>query len=191
VPEFEYRQLPAQDVRLERIIKDIAVQRGLLVAQAEGIYSFSHLTLHEYFTAQYILDKGIQRPLSQLMKHVDVDRLREVFLLLKGMLGDSYNFDLFTGALRQMISEELPVVQLLRWVEGKSKQVQTTYKSPAVRAFYLSLSDLDHAPDYWDSPKKVDTQKRQIEYTCFGGNKEKTKTGIPGSIQRTSSQPAA
>ncbi|WP_414545291.1 NACHT domain-containing protein, partial [Nostoc sp. CCY0012] len=38
------------------VLKSIEVQHGVLVERADSIYSFSHLTLQEYLTAQYIDD---------------------------------------------------------------------------------------------------------------------------------------
>ena len=40
------------------VLTAIEVQQGILVERAENIYSFSHLTLQEYLTAQYITSEG-------------------------------------------------------------------------------------------------------------------------------------
>ena len=40
----------------ESILEAIAIQQGIFVERATGIYSFSHLTLQEYLTAQHISD---------------------------------------------------------------------------------------------------------------------------------------
>ncbi len=45
--EEDVLQLDSEDV-----LKSIEAQHGLLVERARGIYSFSHLTFHEYFTAR-------------------------------------------------------------------------------------------------------------------------------------------
>ena len=39
----------------EAVLKSIEAQHGLLVERARGIYSFSHLTFQEYFTAREIV----------------------------------------------------------------------------------------------------------------------------------------
>ena len=44
------------DIDGEAVLKAIAAQHGLLVERSRRIYSFSHLTFQEYFTARYIID---------------------------------------------------------------------------------------------------------------------------------------
>jgi predicted NACHT family NTPase len=48
----------------EAVLKSIEAQHGLLVERARGIYSFSHLTFQEYFTAKQITRPTAQLPLS-------------------------------------------------------------------------------------------------------------------------------
>ena len=40
----------------EMVLKSIEAQHGLLVERAQKIYSFSHLTFQEYFTARAIVN---------------------------------------------------------------------------------------------------------------------------------------
>lgn len=68
----------------EAILKSVEAQHGLIVERARGIYSFSHLTFHEYFTARHI-EKGDDL-LESLVSHLRETRWREVFLLTAGML---------------------------------------------------------------------------------------------------------
>ncbi|GAB4205435.1 MAG: hypothetical protein Fur006_61570 [Coleofasciculaceae cyanobacterium] len=73
------------------VLKSIEAQHGLFVERARGIYSFSHLTFHEYFTARkivascnpYAVDDAM---LQQLVNHITEKRWREVILLATGML---------------------------------------------------------------------------------------------------------
>jgi predicted NACHT family NTPase len=66
------------------VLKSIEVQHGVLVERAEGIYSFSHLTLQEYLTAQYIDD---HRQIEKLVtEHLTDGRWQEVFLLVAGLM---------------------------------------------------------------------------------------------------------
>ncbi|MCZ0899882.1 histidine kinase, partial [Microcoleus sp. HI-ES] len=68
----------------EAVLKAIAVQQGILVERAEDVYSFSHLTLQEYLTAQYIADNNLIEPL--VTGHFGDRRWREVFLLVAGLV---------------------------------------------------------------------------------------------------------
>lgn len=70
------------------VLKSIEVQHGLVVERARGIYSFSHLTFQEYFTARAIVT-GTDLSLQQLVRHLTEKRWREVFLLTAQMLPDA------------------------------------------------------------------------------------------------------
>ncbi len=68
----------------EAILNAIAIQQGILVERAEDVFSFSHLTLQEYLTAQYIDDHRLIKPLVQ--EHLSDERWQEVFLLVAGLM---------------------------------------------------------------------------------------------------------
>jgi NACHT domain len=68
----------------EKILNAIAIQQGILVERAEDVFSFSHLTLQEYLTAQYIDDQRITQKL--VTHHLKDERWREVFLLVAGLM---------------------------------------------------------------------------------------------------------
>ena len=77
----------------EAVLKAIETQHGILVKRARCIYSFSHLTLQEYFTAQYIVEHANEGTLERLVSHhLYDDRWREVFLLTAGMLQTADGF---------------------------------------------------------------------------------------------------
>ncbi|MBD2740356.1 NACHT domain-containing protein [Coleofasciculus sp. FACHB-1120] len=68
----------------EAVLNAIAIQQGILVERAEDIFSFSHLTLQEYLTAQYIDD---HRQIEKLVtEHLTDQRWQEVFLLIAGLM---------------------------------------------------------------------------------------------------------
>jgi predicted NACHT family NTPase len=71
----------------EVILKMIAAQHGLFTERARNIYSFSHLTFQEYFTARYIVDNVAHSALNRLVEnHLTDDGWREVFLLTAALL---------------------------------------------------------------------------------------------------------
>jgi predicted NACHT family NTPase len=70
----------------QAVLKAIEAQHGLLVERAQGIYSFSHLTFQEYFTARYFVESPGLQALENLSNHITEKRWREVFLLTIDML---------------------------------------------------------------------------------------------------------
>ncbi|MBL7784954.1 MAG: NACHT domain-containing protein [Chitinophagales bacterium] len=66
------------------ILRGIDAQHSLITQRAEQVYSFSHLTLQEYFTAKYLLDNDYCTNLAQ--NYLSQDRWREVFLLTTNLL---------------------------------------------------------------------------------------------------------
>lgn len=128
----------------EAVLKSIEAQHGLFVERARGIYSFSHLTFHEYFAARKIVSRSHLDPSwAQLTTNITEKRWREVFLLTVGMLDSADN--LLQGMKRQidrLLAEDKTFRDFLTWVEQKAGSVNAPYKPAAVRAFYFSL-DLD------------------------------------------------
>lgn len=74
------------DVDSEGILRAIEAHHGILVQRAKGIYSFSHLTFQEYYTAQYIVDHIGEGSIARLATRMAEEQWREVFLLTSGML---------------------------------------------------------------------------------------------------------
>jgi len=138
------------------VVKSIEAQHGLLVERARRIYSFSHLTFQEYFTARAIV-AGAPLSLQQLVGHFTEKRWREVFLLTAQMLPNAdrllqlmkqqvdalafANYSASATNLNPAIAFSDETLQpFLSWVRQKSLEVKTPYKLAAVRAFYLTLA---------------------------------------------------
>jgi predicted NACHT family NTPase len=126
----------------EEVLKSIEAQHGLFVERARGIYSFSHLTFHEYFTARKIVTIANSDILIQkLSTYITDKRWREVFLLTCGMLE---NVDILLRAMKQeidiIISQDDKLQQFLVWVEKKSCFKRSKYKPTAVRAYYFDIA---------------------------------------------------
>src|ERR687885_376018 len=91
------------------ILKSIEAQHGLLVERARRIYSFSHLTFQEYFTARAIVASS-EVSLEQLVTHLREKRWREVFLLTAQMLP---NADRLLQLMKQQIDALVFATQTL------------------------------------------------------------------------------
>ncbi len=68
----------------EKVLKTIEIEQGILVERARSVYSFSHLTLQEYLTAQYIYDNDLIE--ETVKNHITETRWEEVFLLVAGLM---------------------------------------------------------------------------------------------------------
>jgi predicted NACHT family NTPase len=125
----------------EAALKSIAAQHGLLVERARGIYSFSHLTFQEYFTAKQIVNEA---DYARLVEHLTEKRWREVFLLTANITPKSDHLLLLmkakTDQMKQILAGDEKLQQLMVWVQEKSQSVEATYKSAEIRVFYLALA---------------------------------------------------
>ncbi|MEH2183198.1 NACHT domain-containing protein [Nostoc sp.] len=135
----------------EAVLKSIEAQHGLFVERAKGIYSFSHLTFHEYFTARQIVEncnpKSMEdEMLNILVNHLTEKRWREVFLLTIGMLTTSdCLLRLMKHHINLLLAGDEKLQQFLHWANEKSKSLSFgDYKPAAVRACYF---DFDIALD--------------------------------------------
>jgi predicted NACHT family NTPase len=155
------QKLPSNDqneseVDSGAVLKSIEAQHGLLVERAKKIYSFSHLTFHEYFTARHIVancdPNSIDSPmLKGLMDRLTNQAWREVFLLTSEMLVRSDSLlQLMKAQIDGLLAEDRELQEFLQWVDEKSKflsvLVGDTYNLAAIRACYLDFDialDLD------------------------------------------------
>jgi len=140
-------KLPAGDqageIDGEVVLKAIEMQHSIFVERAQKIYSFSHLTFQEYFTAKYIADNP--KAIKELMQHCTDYRWREVFLLTASLL-DEENADEFFAEFQRavvaLIAQDKTLVKLLNWANEKAIDSQLPYKpdKPAAeRSVYIFL----------------------------------------------------
>ncbi|MEH2221817.1 NACHT domain-containing NTPase [Nostoc sp.] len=126
----------------EQALRSIEHHHGLVVARAKRIYSFSHLTFHEYFTARefVVVRQSSEEALQNLVSHITEKRWREVFLLAVGMSPSADRLLLFIKEkIDFIVADDQRLQQFLVWVREKSLSVNFPYKPAAVRAFYLSF----------------------------------------------------
>jgi len=126
----------------EAVLQAIGAQHGLLTAQAQGIYSFSHRTFQEYFMATEIVLSSNPQALGNWVSHITEKRWHEVFLLVSEMFHLSRIPDKLLCLMKQQIdiflASEEKLQEFLRWVSQKSSSAQVPYKPAALRAFYLA-----------------------------------------------------
>jgi predicted NACHT family NTPase len=131
----------------EKILNSIEAQHGLLVEQAKGIYSFSHLLFHKYFAAREIVfgKQSSQEVFQKLVSHVIDKRWWEVFLLAVEMsLSADHLLLLMKQQVDAMVTNNQKIQQFLMWVNQKSVSVKIPYNPLGVRAFYFEYALTDY-----------------------------------------------
>ena len=107
----------------EKVLKTIEIEQGILVERARDVYSFSHLTLQEYLTAQYIYDNDLIE--EAVKNYVTETRWQEVFLLVAGLMrGKADNLLLAMekeahNYLKTPLGQKL--VPILQWADEMTK----------------------------------------------------------------------
>ncbi len=117
----------------EAVLDAIAVQQGILVERAEGVYSFSHLTLQEYLTAQYIHDR---KEVGELvMQHLTEERWHEVFLLVSGLMRAGKGADDLLQAMHQATRKcaKIPKLKaILQWTQQRAQELTSRSADVAI-----------------------------------------------------------
>jgi len=125
----------------EAVLKAMAVQQGILVERAQDVYSFSHLTLQEYLTAQYIADNNL---IEQLVTdHLSDARWREVFLLVAGLVHSKNGADdllLLMEKEAQKYINTPKLQKLLQWADAATKDSEGDFKPVGKRAAAIAYA---------------------------------------------------
>lgn len=127
----------------QAIRRSISEAHGLFIQRAASIYSFSHLTFQEYFSAREIVD-SIETDgsfkLSDLVQHVTEKRWYEVFLLTAGMLHQADDLiQLMKHQIDQLFATNEALQEFLALVHQITSDIETTYKPTAIRALYFDF----------------------------------------------------
>jgi predicted NACHT family NTPase/DNA-binding Xre family transcriptional regulator len=129
------------------VLQSIQARHGLLVERARGIYSFSHLTFQEYFTAREI---SATNQVDFLVDRIGEKRWREVFLLTVRMMR---NADRLLLAMKSHIDFKLGnnerLKLFLQSIHAVSLSGKINCKHSVIRARYCAFAR-DNDNDYYD-----------------------------------------
>ena len=125
----------------DSVLSAIAIQQGIFIERADDAYTFSHLTLQEYLTAQYIVDH--QRISQLVVDHLFDERWREVFLLVPGLM--RRGVDELLQHIEQKTKTQIStrkLKELLAWADQATVGSTGNYRPASKRlsAIYIALA---------------------------------------------------
>ena len=132
------------------VLKSIEAQHGLFVERANNIYSYSHRTFQEYFTARRIATSSdpntLGMALQRLAEHITNKRWKEVFLLAVVPLRPAdYLLKLMKQQVDKILVKDILLQEFITYVNDESIRIknsllsETSYKLAAIRAFYFDI----------------------------------------------------
>jgi hypothetical protein len=123
----------------KKVLDAIAIDQGVLVERAAAVYSFSHLTIQEYLTAQYISqDSSLVE--SLVTQHLTEKRWREVFLLVAGLLPRNADRLLELMEVEALKLIDTPRLKgLLQWADEATEGSAGEFKAAAKRAGAIAI----------------------------------------------------
>lgn len=143
------RRLPpidtTEDIDGEAVLNAIEAQHGLIIERANNIYSFSHLTFHEYFTARYVADHPEPAVLRGAIAHAADMRWREVLLLTASMLdyrNIAHLFDIWCKQLQQYVQADTDLMVFIQWAVRKNS-AKGELQSSSARATVIMMALID------------------------------------------------
>ncbi|MFN7919410.1 MAG: SIR2 family protein [Bryobacteraceae bacterium] len=125
-------------ITVKRILNIAEAQLGLLVQRARGLYSFSHLTFQEFFTARRLArNHDLVDPTAA---HLPDPAWREVWLLVANQKDPDFLLPRLEKQVHRLIAHEPTIQKLLLWAWRKSRSARRVRRPAANRAAYLWTS---------------------------------------------------
>lgn len=137
------------------ILRAIEAQHGLLIERARQIWSFSHLTFQEHFTAIWFSD---EMNWQNLVNHIMEVRWQEIFFRVIELISSTDEFLLLIkNNIDVFLASDIKLQNFLTWAFRKATTVSSPYKPAAVRAFYCqsrfpennNINYFDDIKDNW------------------------------------------
>jgi predicted NACHT family NTPase len=125
-------ELPSENSKFEFdgevVLRAMEAQHGLIVERAVGVYSFSHLTVQEYFTARKIVESTKTEEIIAIMReNAPDDQWREVILMVASMLDDGrFLIDSFFEILEELCVKE---PRISKFIQASLADMQSSRQS--------------------------------------------------------------
>jgi hypothetical protein len=139
----------SEEVDGEAILKAIEARHGIFVERTHRVYSFSHLTFQEYFTAKFIAANTAEGSLPKLVEaHCADVRWHEVFLLVTSLLPDASSLiEKLKRVVDDLLGDDKIIRGLLAWIDKKASSIQAEPYVMRRGYLFLELYDLSKNQD--------------------------------------------
>jgi len=129
-----------------QILAEIAAENGLLKEQAQGWHGFLHLTLQEYFVAQYVTDYN---ELETLLSHQGDPWWEEVLLLYTGYTPDASPLlqKLRTRGKKSFLWKDIfltDLIQAARCLASRPRLRQTALRKQVISDLFKELVNIPY-----------------------------------------------
>ncbi|SFD93944.1 NACHT domain-containing protein [Paracidovorax konjaci] len=141
--------LPDADINSEvdgsELVKQIEAQHGLVIERAKDLYTFSHLTIQEYFTACFVAKNQNANLRRQIVKSALNDqKWREVMIYTVALLPEADS--LLDEILQQVLNMKVAssgVLIFLGWCycEAKLMEINTSPPIGSIYQYFAGLRD--------------------------------------------------
>jgi nucleoside phosphorylase len=128
---------PKEEFLADRVLSSIESNIGLLVQRASNVYSFSHLTFQEYFTAWRVAKKPTL--LAEIGPYVGDVRWREVWLLLLNMFDADDIVSEIKNRCDALVCRDVEIQKRMQGYASISDRVIKSDERRMKRGFYLCL----------------------------------------------------
>jgi hypothetical protein len=121
------------------ILQAIQAHHGILVKRAENVYSFAHLSFHEYFSAMAIKEEASARTFDWLFNRFLTDnRWHEVFVLTASALKEA---SVFLATLRKAIDTYVTSDKILEsvvhWAHWRVRLSRMLHSDEDIHSAYM------------------------------------------------------
>ncbi|MCE4555575.1 NACHT domain-containing protein [Roseateles cellulosilyticus] len=123
------KSLPRREIddglEANEVLRNLEAAHGLVVHETSDYYAFSHLTIHEYFVAQYLIDSTNEKTLRHELSFANIcnRQWREIILLAAGSVTSAdYILLLIRGEISAALASE-PNMKRILFALSQSEEV--------------------------------------------------------------------
>ena len=150
---FRTRRKSGQLPNVDRVLNISETQLGLLVQRAKGIYSFSHLTFQEFFTARRIAAN--EDLIDVVVPSLAKPSWREVWLLLADQKDPEFLIPRLQGNAKEIVARESGLRPLFDYAGRKSVATDATIRIAPRGVIYLWMSLTTSETHAWSRARKL------------------------------------